>query len=145
MEVDVNTLFYLVEAGLIGLLLGIIAGRRAAKPSKSENEGNEGEARSDKPRKLVSLEEIVGVDTALAVEFYRNLKKAIKEKKIRIALVSELCPRGRIAYDFAVNKWVCIEKDGSVYPLGEKPSGETIIEEEDVGAIFKALERESDA
>ena len=142
MEVDVNTLFYLVEALLIGLLLGIIIGRRRSREKQVELE----EKREvEKPGTPVSLEEVISVDKALAVEFYRNLKKAIKEDKVRVTLASELCPKGRIAYDFAIGKWVCIEKDGSVYPLGEKPSGETIIEEEDVGAIFKALERESDA
>ena len=142
-SIDANTLFYLIEALLIGLLIGIIIGRR--RPKNIELEESEERREVEKPCKPVSIEEIISVDKALAVKFYRDLKKAIEEDKIRVTLASKLCPRGRIGYDFAISKWVCIEKDGSVYPLGEKPSGETIIEEEDVGAIFKALEADSNA
>ena len=136
MNIDVNLVFYLVEALLIGLLLGIIIGRRRSREKQVELE----EKREvEKPGTPVSLEEVISVDKALAVEFYRNLKKAIKEKKIRIALVSELCPKGRIAYDFAIGKWICVEKDGTSYPLGENPVTETIEYEDDVADLSRAL------
>lgn len=133
--------FYLV----IGLLAGVALGLAFKKPREKE-EKIKAKQEVEKPgRPDYFLEEVISVDKALAARFYRDLRKAIRENKVRVSLTSELCSKGRVAYDFAVGKWVCIEKDGTTYPLGEKPNGETVIEEEDVGAIFKALEAESDA
>jgi len=49
---------------------------------------------------------------------------------VRIALVSDMCPNGYVAYDFTRESWVCVEKDGSSYPLGGKRA-EEIVELED--------------
>ena len=125
MNIDVNLVFYLVEAGLIGLLGGLILGRRHGK--KIESEKTEERQEVEKPGKpYVFLEEVVGLDKAMAHKFYVELRKAIKEKKVRIALISDLCPKGRIAYDFVRETWICVEKDGTSYPLGEKPAPELL-------------------
>jgi len=126
--IDVNTLFYLVEAGLIGLLGGVILGRRTRPRSeeKAAEPGQEAQGVEKPGKPYVFLEEAIGLDKAMAHKFYVELRKAIREKKVRVALVSDSCPKGRIAYDFVRETWICVEKDGTSYPLGEKPAPELL-------------------
>ena len=65
------------------------------------------------PEGPIGLDEVIELDKALAVRFYRELKKALRENKVRVTLVSELCPNGRIAYDFATSRWIFVEEDGT--------------------------------
>ena len=71
-------------------------------------------------------------DKALAQLFYHEFRKALNEGRIRPALVSDECPQGTIAYDFARQDWICVEKDGATHPLGQPPAGEQL-EIEDYG------------
>ena len=74
----------------------------------------------------MDLATALGIEKALAARFYRELSKAVKSGRIRIALVSDECPNGYVAYDFPRESWVCVEKDGTSYPLGERPAPELL-------------------
>ena len=44
---------------------------------------------------------------------------------MRVGLISDEC-KGRIAFDFVRETWICIEDDGSSYPIGMKPAPEVV-------------------
>jgi hypothetical protein len=126
--VNMDLLIYLAEAGLIGFLPGLILGRVSA-PKKEKEQEREGRGEPETSNEPVEWEKALGLDKALTARFYRDLHRAIKNGRVRVSLISEECPNGYVTYDFARQEWLCVERDGSSYPLGGRPAGELFIEE----------------
>jgi len=105
--------------GLVILILIVLLIRERYRGERVEKNS----MRPVQPQKPTA---ILGIDQALATLFYRELRKAIEQGKVRPALYSDECPGGTIAYDFARQDWVCIEKDGATHPLGQPPAGEQL-------------------
>jgi len=114
----------LVLGLVILLLLVLLIRERYKHPALS------GEPVQPRPRQPPT--QALGIDRALANLFYRELSKAIREGRVRPALVSDECPGGSVAFDFARQDWVCVERDGATHALGQPPAGERL-EIEDYG------------
>jgi len=105
------------------------AGPRPGSVERKQETGEGGER--DRTSELLLA---VGIDRAMARLFYKRLREAIDAGKVRPALVSDECPGGTVAFDFARQSWVCVEKDGSTHPLGQPPAGERLeLEDYEVG------------
>lgn len=120
MEVGPDLLLYMAEALLLGFLIGLVAAR-------SKDQNKEYSPQDDK----TCLPPAPGLEKAVAARFYRELDKATKSGRIKVALVSDECPQGYVAYDFVRGNWVCVETDGTVHPLGEQAIGEHVFFEEE--------------
>ncbi len=116
--------------GLVILALLILLIRERYRGERVERNS----MRPVQPQKPAQAQVMLGIDRALAQLFYRDLRKALEEGKIRPALVSDECPGGTVAFDFARQDWVCVEKDGATHPLGAEPAGEQL-ELEDLEGI----------
>jgi len=56
-----------------------------------------------------SIDELLGLDKALAAKFYRSLRKALASGEVKVALAREDCD-GYITYDFVRESWICVER-----------------------------------
>ncbi len=117
---------------VLGVIARSIAGRggEATGEKRGEPERKAGQPEESQAR-LDDVLERAGIDKAMAREFLAELRKAMKTRKIRPALVSEDC-QGRVVYDFAKAEWLCVSSSGDTYPLGGAPAGEKLELEEEV-------------
>ena len=131
-EVSLDFILYLTEAGIIGAIIGLVAGKARGSGKSIERD----EAVAKNSVESVNLQHRIasqnyGVERVLARRFYEELKKALAEGRVRVELVSDEC-RGSVAYDFALGGFVCVERRG-VRRLGEEPAEDVVDEFEEVG------------
>lgn len=129
MEVSLDFMLYLVEAGLIGAIIGLVAGR-ARSSGKSIERYNNDAKNSDENVVARASHQNYGVERVLARRFYEELKKAIAEGLLRVELTSESC-NGSVVYDFAIGGFVCMDRRG-IRRLGDEPAEDLVDEFEEV-------------
>lgn len=121
---------YTVMGAVFGLLAAaiIVVLRSRPPPPPPPRETREQETQ-EKEKEQVSLEEALGLDRAVAARFYRELRKAMRSGRVRVALVSDECD-GTVVYDFAREEWLCTARDGTAYRLGGRPLPEQVVVED---------------
>lgn len=124
---------YAGYTGLLGFILGWIIARLRTTTIKQP----QGEDKDMERREHAKIDNVIGLDKALAAKFYRSLRKSLASGEVNIGLISEKCPDGYVAYDFVREDWICVEKNGSSHRLGGEPVEDLVeieeLDEEGVG------------
>ena len=128
MEVVVPDWLAYLAVGLFGIAYGYLLAR-ARYTGTGDAQAKKDEETREVEREQLDLSEILGIDKALTHRFYIELQKAVRDGLVRVEVVSDSCP-GKLLFDFTRMQWAC-KHDDMIYPLGEKPAGETIIVEEE--------------
>lgn len=106
---------------LVVMAFAIVRGLRPQQ-DKQEKPRQRKTARQEQQARILSNESLL--DQALTLEFTARLRKGLKNGMVKPALVSDNC-KGRVAYDFARQEWMCIEDD-IVYPLYRQVQDEQV-------------------